>query len=324
MKGQTYYYAVDFLHLDHVDADYNPFFVRSPLSGAVALTACCPVSYGTNLWVNYGSTPLQLAKWLMGTNHVTIMNATYTGAPQAIGIFGNGNGVGLNGHQFPFDQGVILSSGSITNAIGTNNDSGYTAANNGSSSLGQPGDTNLDDLVGGGPTLDAAVLEFDIVATNSFTMTFQYIFASEEYPEYIGSPPNGFNDPMAIFVTTNRMGANWIITTNSNIALVPGTTNVSVSVNTINGGGTNADTHIYVFPTNPQYYVDNGDPQWSTNSPVFNIQYDGFTTNLTVHINVIASITNHIKIATADYAGIDDSDDVYDSAIFLKASISCP
>jgi hypothetical protein len=35
---------------------------------------------------------------------------------------------------------------------------------------------------------------------------------------------------MAIFFNTNRMGASWIITTNNNIAWVPGTTNMPVSV----------------------------------------------------------------------------------------------
>jgi hypothetical protein len=164
---------------------------------------------------------------------------------------------------------------------------------------------------------------------NSFTLTFQYIFASEEYPQYIGSPPNGFNDPMAIFVTTNRVGANWIITTNNNIALVPGTTNVPVSVNTINGGfiggGVSGSYHLPVSPTNQQYYVDNCDPNYSTATnaaphPVYNIQYDGFTVALTNRLLTIsANVTNHIKIAIADYG-----DTNLDSAVFIKAQITCP
>jgi hypothetical protein len=52
---------------------------------------------------------------------------------------------------------------------------------------------------------------------------------------------------------------------------------------------------------------------------VYNIQYDGFTTNLTAHISIIASITNHVKIAVEDYG-----DQVYDSAVFVKAQIVCP
>jgi hypothetical protein len=280
------------------------------------------VDNATNLWVNYGYPAAQLAQWLMGTNPVTVQNASYAGASSAIGIFGNGDGVGLNGNTFPFDTGVLLSSGRLTNAIGPNDSSGF----NDSSRLGQPGDSDLSELVGEGSTTNATVLEFDIVATNSFTLTFQYVFASEEYPEWIGP----FNDPMAIFVTTNRVGTNWIITTNNNIAMVPGT-NLPVSVNTINGGfvgGTvNGFPRPSVSPANPQYYVDNRDPHpysamspYAATSPVYNLQYDGFTTNLVAQISIIAGVTNHVKIAVADY-----NDDVLDAAVFINAEVStCP
>ena len=90
---------------------------------------------------------------------------------------------------------------------------------------------DLDNLVGGSGTKDAAVLEFDIISTNAFTLKFQYVFASEEYPEFI----NDFNDPMAIFVSTNRIGTNWIYSITNDLALVP-RTNLPVSVNNINGG----------------------------------------------------------------------------------------
>ena len=174
---------------------------------------------------------------------------------------------------------------------------------------------DLDGLVGGGSTCDAATLQFDVVSSNSFVLQFQYIFASEEYPEWIGD----YNDPVAFFVTTNRVGANWIITTNNNIALIPGT-NLPVTVNMINGGGLNIGSQVYYQPTNPQFYVDNADPfysadpLYSASAPVFNIQYDGTTVRLTAQIPVSANVTNHIKIAIEDYG-----DDVLDSAIFIKA-----
>lgn len=265
VPGQTYYYAVLLLHFVDYDNNSKPIYRCLPHPATVSWMACCPVDHGTNLWVNYGYPAAQLAQWLMGTNPVTVQNASYTGAATAIGIFGNGDGVGLNGHVFPFDTGVILSSGRLTNAIGPNNENGLTAYGNGSSVLNEPGDADLSNLVDGGPTTNATVLEFDIVATNSFTLTFQYVYASEEYPEWIASPPDGFNDPMAIFVTTNRVGTNWIITTNSNIALVPGTANVPVSVTTINGGYTNMTSGSFNLPVNPQHYVDNDDP----NSPLY-------------------------------------------------------
>ncbi len=52
---------------------------------------------------------------------------------------------------------------------------------------------------------------------------------------------------------------------------------------------------------------------------MFNVQYDGMTTNLTAQIHIIAGVTNHIKIAIADYY-----DTAVDSAVFLKAATQCP
>lgn len=263
------------------------------------------------LSVTTNRTPLELAQLLVPP-WATVYNATNIGVLVARGTFAGGHGCGL-----PIETGAILSTGYITNAIGPNNDDGSWAASHGST-LGTDGDTDLSHLVEEGPTLDAAVLEFDLVSSNSFVLQFQYVFASEEYPEYIGSLPTGFNDPMAIFVSTNYDGTNWIIDATNNIALVP-STNQHVSVNTINGGGTNAlPPYIYVPPINPQYYVDNGDPIYSTNMPVFNVQYDGTTVRLTAQAYVSTGVTNHIKIGIADYAG-SISDRIYDSAVFIKA-----
>jgi hypothetical protein len=119
--GQTYYYRVKFSYQD----PYTYTVYESPYSSEAALTTCCPVNDGNALWVDYGPTPLQLAQWLMGTNHVTITNATYTGAETAIGIFGNGSAVCLptGAPGLPIDAGVILASGDIANAIGPNDSS---------------------------------------------------------------------------------------------------------------------------------------------------------------------------------------------------------
>ncbi|HXD00968.1 MAG TPA: choice-of-anchor L domain-containing protein [Verrucomicrobiae bacterium] len=258
------------------------------------------------LTVNSNTTPTELAQMLLPP-WITPSNVVYTGASAACGSFGGGNGCGL-----PLDTGVILATGDITNAIGPNNLSGATTA------FGFAGDPDLDNLVGRGSTHDAAVLEFDVVSTNAMVLEFQYIFASEEYPEWIGP----FNDPLAIFVSTNRTATNW--TNTNNIALVPGTS-LAVSVNTINGGCSLSSNGGQIPPTNPQYYVDNRDPVYSAMAPygepapVFNIQYDGMTVLLTAQAQVAANVTNHVKIAIADYG-----DYLYDSAVFLKAWTPCP
>jgi hypothetical protein len=259
-----------------------------------------------NLTVNSNLTALQLAQMLVPPC-ATLTNAVYTGVYAACGAFSGGNGCGL-----PLDSGVILATGDITNAIGPNNLSGATTA------FGANGDPDLENLVGRGQTHDAAVLEFDIISTNAFALGFQYIFASEEYPEWIGP----FNDPLAIFISTNRSATNWINT--NNIALVPGTS-LAVSINTINGGCALNGNGGQISASNPQYYVDNHDPTYlsmppyAEAAPVFNIQYDGMTVLLTAQAQIAANVTNHIKIAIADYG-----DDLYDSAVFVKAWTPCP
>jgi len=286
------------------------------------------LDFGDTFWVNTNPAPQELAEWLMGTNPVVITNVTYTGSGVARGIFGNGCTVRLNTNAPRFlDRGVIFSTGWATNAYGPNDNSGdngwiYGGAL-GPSDLGEPGDDDLDDLVGGGATFDAAALEFDIVATNSFELQFEFVFASEEYPEFIAN----FNDLVAIFVSTNFNGSNWVNNITNDIALVPGTTNSPISVSSINGGCVSQWDYPYNSDpaTNPQYYLDNDDPgyyslsPYAASSPVYNLQYDGFTTNLSAQIYIRSGVTNHIKIVIADYG-----DSIYDSAIFIKAKTPFP
>jgi len=314
----------DLLYTTHLDPPTDWHFLMRCLSTNVVVSGLCEAQgffaltqTNGDLTLSTNSTAEQLAQLLVPP-WVTIHNASYTGSDVARGTFAGGNGCGL-----PIDSGVILATGHITNALGPNDDDGSISSGGGygPSCLGLPGDADLDSLVGGGPTWDAAVLEFDIISTNSFTLQFQYIFASEEYPEWI----NYYNDVMAIFVSTNYDGTNWINSITNDFALVPGTTNVPVTVSAINGGCTD-DQNCFcaVQPTNPQYYVDNHDPNiiWSGSAmppyavpaPVFNIQYDGMTVLLTAQTFISANVTNHIKIAIGDYL-----DDWFDSAVFINA-----
>src|SRR2546428_4884512 len=168
-----------------------------------------------------GITATTLAQSLAGTG-VTISNVTYLGTATSSGQFQGGLTI------IGFDEGVILSSGAAKGAVGPNNNDGYTTV------LNTPGDADLTAL-SGVPTFDATVLQFDFVPQASI-LTFQYVFASDEYNEYANSP---FNDTFAFFVN------------GINCAKVP-TTGQPVSINTINGGnpfGTNAK--------NPLFYRNN-------------------------------------------------------------------
>ena len=83
---------------------------------------------------------------------------------------------------------------------------------------------------------------------------------------------------------------------------------VQASVNSINGGCTDPASSS----TNPQYYLDNDDPEhsaldpYAVEVPVFNVEYDGMTILLTAQVAISANVTNHFKVAVADYAGTRD------------------
>ncbi|HEY6064849.1 MAG TPA: choice-of-anchor L domain-containing protein, partial [Thermoanaerobaculia bacterium] len=217
-------------------------------------------------------TPAQLAQMLAGPG-VTVSNVTFTGANVAGGSFTGGLADGLG-----IDSGIILSSGNVANAVGPNTDDGITTVNE------TPGDADLNVIVGAGhSTFDAAVLQFDFVPSSS-TVNFRYVFASDEYNEFVGQ----INDVFAFYID------------GQNVALIPGTT-TPIAINTVN------------LQTNSQYYKNN-DPS-DLMPPPFGTQFDGFTTVLTATATLQAGVSHHIKLAIAD---TDDS--ILDSAVFLQAA----
>lgn len=96
------------------------------------------------LTVQGGFTPQQLVNYFVLGSGIQITNITYTGAPNAIGIF---NGVNSN---IGIDSGIIITSGDIINAPGPNTNGGQTTNNL------TPGDNDLNNLIGG-TGFDAAV-----------------------------------------------------------------------------------------------------------------------------------------------------------------------
>ena len=229
-------------------------------------------------------TPQELVEDILVTGCLQAFNVTYTGSPRGIGYYMGGQALG-----FTNDNGVVLASGDVTNINGPNTSS--SAGND----LQMPGDPLLDAIISPDPSEDASVLEFDFIPSSD-TLKFNYIFGSDEYPEFV----NSFNDVFAFFLTgPNPGGGNY---TNQNIALVPGTT-TPVSINNINNGTSYPTTGPCV---NCQYYVDN------YNGTTF--EYDGYTTVLTAEALVVPCQTYHIKLAVADAV-----DHVYDSGVLLEA-----
>ncbi len=236
----------------------------------------------TTLDLTQGITPTALVAELIDTSasNITYSNISYRGVNSAAGIFQGGDADGLG-----ISRGILLTSGRASNAIGPNKCYKTTAVNQ------QPGDAQLS-----AGNYDAAVLEFDFVPTAD-QIEFQYVFASEEYNEFVGTP---YNDVFAFFLD------------GKNIALVPATS-TEVAINTVN------------LKTNAQYYRNNAYP-WPTNwneyfnsgcrpgSPTpFLTEFDGFTTVLKATANVALGQTHRLKLVVADRG-----DYSLDSAVFIQ------
>ena len=179
-------------------------------------------------------------------------------------------------------KGILLCTGNSANAPGPNR-----KANQGTDVLG-PGDDDLNNMCGA-KTFDAVSLEFDF-EPQSDTVAFNYIFASEEYPEFVGTP---FNDVFALLISGPGIKGK------KNIALLP-TTDIMVSINNVNEG------------RNGQYFIAN---YLKAKGPYYKfLEYDGLTTKLSAQCNVSHGKTYHLKIVIADM-----NDRLFDSGVFLEA-----
>ncbi|MCB9193394.1 MAG: choice-of-anchor L domain-containing protein [Flavobacteriales bacterium] len=268
---------------------------RSWLLAFACALAVAPAHLRAQLVVDNTITVADLVQNVLLGGGVTVSNITFNGQPanQAniqIGSFDGTNcNVGMN-------NGIMLSSGDIHVALGPNNDGGDTEPAGG---IGGPGDPDLDQASNSN-THDAAVLEFDFIPSGD-SLSFNYVFASEEYLEFVGL---GFNDVFGFFLSGPGISGPYSNNA-ANIALIPNTT-TPVSIDNVND------------LSNPSYYVDNGDgitPPYNTD-PSY-IQFDGLTTVLTAFSLVQCGQPYHIKIAIAD-AG----DAILDSGVFIEVEVS--
>ena len=248
------------------------FFFKFFLLLSIALFQAKPAE--AQLTVSHNLSVTQMLQTLFGGG-ISITNlSTSCDTTLSMGTFNGANSnIGLS-------NGVIISTGNVNTAPGPNNQTGATGVMN------TPGYPLLTALAGQ-PTFDACVIEFDIVPLCD-TLSIKYVFASEEYPEFVGS----INDVFAFFISGPG------IVGTQNIALIPGTS-IPVSINTLNANSFS------------QFYVNNIGGQ--------SVQYDGFTVPLQAISPVMACETYHVIIAIADA-----SDNILDSAVFLEAGgIGC-
>lgn len=192
------------------------------------------------------------------------------------GFFDRGNS------NFPFQRGVVLTTGFAPSVEGP--DSGIQS----DGETDWTGDAEAT-ILANANTNNATVFEFDFIPQGN-EISFNYIFASEEYPGF--SCNASYNDVFAFIISgpgiTNDPGLN-----GKNIALLPN--GLPVTINNVNDQGCGDDT----------YYVA---------GPFADIEHGGRTVPLVAYSQVTPGETYHIRLLIAD-AG----DRSYDSAVFLEA-----
>lgn len=192
-----------------------------------------------------------------------------------------------NGSSFPFERGIVMSTGKIINAQGPNT----TLSDDDATGWG--GDIDLENALNEQNTLNATILEFDFTSVAS-QISFRYIFASEEYQE---NNPNTcqYSDLFGFLIRPENEQQY------ENIALVPNTT-TPVKVTTVHPeipGGCSAINEFYFE---------------SWNGPNAPINFNGQTKILTATANVVPNQIYHVKLVIAD-----EQNYRYDSAVFLEA-----
>ncbi len=229
---------------------------------------------------------------------VEVFDLSFTGSPDAFGAFS------YNGDELGLDEGIIISTGDVVSAVGPNEQSQVTTQ------FYTAGDQDLNSLTEY-LTFDACVIEFDFLASSDNLLACEFVFASEEYPEFIGSM---FNDIFGFFISEPYEDIFGDQDPNfsqemQNIAYIPGT-QLPISINNIN-------------PTNnPDYYVDNcsqtnnDELQYvAANYEGADIEYDAFSIPISLEAEIKKDVLYHLKIAIADA-----SDPKFDSSLFLRSN----
>ena len=259
-----------------------------------------------NFVVTQATSDAEVEAWvdtifLEGVEPQAINNISFSGDYRAVGHFTGGYFFG-----FTTPEGLVMTSG-LADDVDESNvcNSGANASTNNN---GVDGDQDLFKAANNTSSNDGCIIEFDFKPTAD-TVRFSYVFASEEYHDYVTA---SYNDVFGFFLSSKTPGDSLGPYSNNskNIALVPGT-NLPVSIHNVNfGGGGQTCTGKPTGCTNCQYFNDNSQ---STDPNFQKFVYDAYTTAFVAKSAVQQCKWYHIKLAIGD-AG----DAVFDSGVLLE------
>lgn len=216
------------------------------------MVAAAELNYNTN------ASATQMAQEIFGDG-VTVVSASYSGDRDSSAIYSNGDSLAPGAT--PGDTGVILSTGDaddFTNSSGSSNQNTNTSTN--TSGVNNNSDFNA---AAGTRTYDASYLDVTFIPDSNL-MTMQFVFSSDEYPEYTNSV---YQDFVGVWVNG---------------------TFVDLEV-----GNGDADPGNINSTDNQNLYLDN------TND-AYNTEMDGLTVTMTLTMVVNPGEENTIRIGIAD------------------------
>lgn len=208
--------------------------------------------------VNTGASAMDMAETIF-SDDVTIVSASYNGQNSSSGIYSNGDTISPG--VTPSDEGVILSTGRANNF--TNRWGGYNQRTNRSTDTNGENNNPEFNAVAGTNTYDASYLDVSFEASEAGQMTMQFVFASEEYPEYINSI---YQDFVAVSINGDY---------------VP----LEIGDGDVDPGNINNGENESLFVNNT--------------GGIYNTEMDGFTITMTLTFDIVEGM-NDLRIVIAD------------------------
>ncbi|MCW1148420.1 choice-of-anchor L domain-containing protein, partial [Flavobacterium lacisediminis] len=308
-------------------------FIRSIVTIIILLfalsSAYCQITINNTLY-----TPTQLVDGVLvpASSGTTISNVVFRGvyndaSRYQVGYFSTAT---TTLAQMGFTSGVVLSTGNTSTiplTLGVHPGSvgqmatAYTSGTTGEIRQGGGSPTyilDLDILAGAQNYFNAAILEFDFVPVEN-SVTFRYIFGSEEYTDdsgFINYQCSSYNDKFGFLISGPGIAGGQGFTNNArNIARL--SNGSEVSINSVNNGVVGSSGGA---PSSANCIAANG--SWVQNTPtpeylgtIDGTQLNGNTRILTAtQTGLTPGQTYHIKLIVTDV-----NDGTYDSVVYLEA-----
>jgi gliding motility-associated-like protein len=220
---------------------------------------------------------------VQGCVQVSDITSSYNGSVNGFSSYGYFERASSN---FPFENGIVLSSGNVNSAGNVLNVNPLNEGDN-----NWVTDPDLEAALGITNTLNATSIEFDFISASS-TIQFNYILASEEY---FNNYPCNYSDGFAFLIKEAGSNAPF-----QNIAVIPGTT-TPVNTSTI---------HDEIVG-----FCDADNAQFFEGYNIGDTNFNGRTTVMSALANITPNVQYQIKLIIAD-----QTDRNFDSAVFIEGN----